>query len=122
MIFFKTVIAAFSMVSIMGCAGMLSENQYNRAKDALDVTETICTSVRLFVDAGVNVPGTDQCDRILPLLDSEDLKTVVAVLDCAAKYEPESEELLECALDNGWPVVRDKIVSLYDKKSGSVEK
>lgn len=99
-------------VATGGCSQIKAKKLADSIENVTSVANTVCTSAVLFESAGVSIPGTEKCADVLPLLNREELQTVVAAARCVEKNEPKSKALADCVEGVTWPPVRDRILNL----------
>lgn len=106
-----TIIA--SMLS-GGCSVIQGKKLTNAVGDVAQATSVICETAKIFSDAGADIPNVEQCDKILPVLNSDEMAVVISVLECSEKSKIESPEFAECAGRAGWPVLKTRLQQLSE--------
>lgn len=109
----KTLITLLIIPLLTGCAAM-QKAPVDDIKQTISTVEIICNSAQMLSDAGLNVPGVDQCEKIVPQLSREEIDVILDVLKCANDNEPTSKEFGLCAVGKGWEPVRDRITELTE--------
>lgn len=93
----------------IGCAGAKPAGVADTALKTAKTTETICRTAKVLSDSGVEVPGVEQCEKIVEQLSSEEIMTIVDVLNCVKQYPVDSVECIECSIKAGWETLKPKL-------------
>ena len=109
----KTLITILTIITLTSCAAM-QKAPVDEIKQTISTVEIVCNSAKMLSDAGLNVPGVDQCEKIVPQLSREEIGVILDVLKCAQDNEPTSKDFGLCAVDKGWEPVRDRIMELTE--------
>lgn len=113
---FANLITWISMTLVLspavGCGQLEARGLSRSLKKASNVTNVVCKSALLFDAIGVSVPCVEHCEKILPTLNSDDMKVVISIVECAELYKPPSTEFKECVTETDWEPIRDRILEL----------
>jgi len=110
----KLITVLLTVLFLTSCAAM-QKAPVDEIEKQIDTVTIVCNSAKMLSDAGLNVPGVEQCEKIVPQLTRDEVETILDILKCAQDNEPTSKEFGLCAVDKGWESVRDKIESLTGK-------
>ncbi len=110
----KTLILTIATLSLMSCSNVKNVPTADEIQKQIDRVTMICNSVKMISDAGVDIPGVEQCETIVPRLNSGDVKVILDVLGCVSVAEPGTKAFAICAVDNGYDPVKEKIEELRE--------
>ena len=111
------VMSGLVLVASTGCTRVNAQKTVDNVRDAVAVSTAVCDSVELFEKIGLDAPGAEQCQKVLPYLRAEDMQTVFDVAECLTLPDKTEVEIAECIQNNGgfelartyYRLVRDKI-------------
>ncbi len=110
----KTLILTIAALALFSCSNVKNVPTADEIQKQIDRVTKICSGVKMISAAGVEIPGVDQCDEIVPKLNSGDVKVILDVLGCVSVAEPGTKAFAICAVDNGYEPVKEKIEELRE--------
>ena len=78
----------------------------------IDGTTVICKTAKMLSEAGLEVPGVEQCETILEQLSREEKDIIIDVLKCVEQYRTDIVEIKKCAAQLDFEPVCDRIKEL----------
>lgn len=109
---------AFIATSQLGCAQLKERSIASDIETVTDVATVVCDTAKLFASQGIDIPGIDKCDVIVSTLNKEEIKTIVSIMSCRDEFGVKSVEFADCAVKNGWPVIREKLKKIDTTSAG----
>lgn len=111
----KIIFTIATMFLMASCSAIKSGEVSDRIEQASDSVMVVCGTARQLSTAGVDVPGIEKCEDILPHLSGDEIVAIIAVLNCAGEHDVSEKGFAKCAVDAGWEPVRDRIAELAGK-------
>lgn len=107
-----TMIVVLVLLNLPSCATVDTMGAASDIGRSVDATRVVCETADVLSKKGIEIPGVEQCDKIVDQLESDEMVVVFAVLNCASKYDIREKEFTVCAVDAGWEPVRDRIIEM----------
>lgn len=109
---FTVVLALFGALVtsvVTGCSQIKASKIADAADDVVSITPVLCETAEYFAAKGVEVPGVENCEKLIQFLDKNEVVAALKIVECAREYKDDSEKLASCAMDAGWPLIRAKL-------------
>lgn len=115
----KNLTILATAILLTACGGRFAGTQYDDVIDgvqqAADTTKVVCNTAQILSDQGLEIPGVEQCKKIVEKLNRDEVLVIFAVLNCASEYDVKDKEFAKCAVDVGWEPVCERIIELSGK-------
>ena len=102
-------------IALSGCAKLKDAQITSTVKDVAQITPVVCEAAKFFASQGRDIPGVNQCEKIVPVLTSDELKQALEIVGCAEQFDVKSVGFADCAVENGWPAIKAKLEQLEGK-------
>lgn len=113
----KNLILSIGIVFLtISCAQFRNAPTTDQVKTTISSLQNVCEFMHVLNAVGAEIPGVEECGRIIPALNSDEVDAIVNVMECSELHGMKSKKFALCAVENGWDPLQKKLHEILDKE------